>query len=106
MDILNIEKVKADDVFFLPAGRVHYIGKGCLLAEIQQSSDVTYRIYDFDRKDDKGNAVPTVINHIRWRVAVYEEEKRIIDSATTKSDKEGETSVNQARAAIKGMVFK
>lgn len=56
MDILNIEKVKADDAFFLPAGRVHYIGKGCLLAEIQQSSDVTYRMYDFDRKDDQGNA--------------------------------------------------
>lgn len=55
MDILNIEKVKADEVFFLPAGRVHYIGKGCLLAEIQQSSDVTYRIYDFDRKDAEGN---------------------------------------------------
>jgi len=55
MDILNIEKVQVDDVYFLPAGRVHYIGKGCLLAEIQQSSDVTYRIYDFDRKDDKGN---------------------------------------------------
>ncbi|MDZ7605302.1 MAG: type I phosphomannose isomerase catalytic subunit [Cyclobacteriaceae bacterium] len=56
MDILNIEKVQADDVYFLPAGRVHYIGKGCLLAEIQQSSDVTYRIYDFDRKDDQGQA--------------------------------------------------
>ncbi len=54
MDILNIEKVKADDVFFLPAGRVHYIGKGCLLAEIQQSSDLTYRMYDFDRTDDRG----------------------------------------------------
>lgn len=54
MEILNIEKVKADDVFFLPAGRVHYIGKGCLLAEIQQSSDVTYRMYDFDRTDDHG----------------------------------------------------
>jgi mannose-6-phosphate isomerase len=54
MDILNIEKVRADDVFFLPAGRVHYIGKGCLLAEIQQTSDVTYRIYDFDRTDDNG----------------------------------------------------
>ncbi len=54
MDILSIEKVQADDVFFLPAGRVHYIGKGCLLAEIQQTSDVTYRIYDFDRTDDKG----------------------------------------------------
>ena len=55
MDILNIEKVKSDDVYFLPAGRVHYIGKGCLLAEIQQTSDVTYRMYDFDRADDAGN---------------------------------------------------
>jgi mannose-6-phosphate isomerase len=54
MDILNVEKVKADDVYFLPAGRVHYIGKGCLLAEIQQSSDVTYRMYDFDRTDHSG----------------------------------------------------
>ena len=54
MSILNVEKVKADDVYFLPAGRVHYIGKGCLLAEIQQTSDVTYRIYDFNRTDDNG----------------------------------------------------
>ena len=55
MDLLNIEKVKADDVFFLPAGRTHHIGKGCLLTEIQQTSDLTYRIYDFDRTDDKGD---------------------------------------------------
>ncbi|MCG8307826.1 MAG: class I mannose-6-phosphate isomerase [Cytophagales bacterium] len=55
MEILNIDRVKADDVYFLPAGRVHYIGKGCLLAEIQQTSDVTYRIYDFDRTDNAGN---------------------------------------------------
>jgi mannose-6-phosphate isomerase len=54
MDILNIEDVRKDDVYFLPAGRVHFIGKGCLLAEIQQSSDVTYRMYDFDRTDDSG----------------------------------------------------
>jgi mannose-6-phosphate isomerase len=53
--ILNFEEVSEDDVFFLPAGRVHYIGKGICLAEIQQTSDITYRIYDFDRKDDKGN---------------------------------------------------
>ncbi|MEZ0610221.1 type I phosphomannose isomerase catalytic subunit [Fibrella sp. WM1] len=53
-EILNIEEAKPGDVFFLPAGRVHYIGKGLLLAEIQQTSDITYRIYDFDRKDDKG----------------------------------------------------
>ena len=55
MDILNKEDVTAGDVFFLPAGRVHTIGKGLLIAEIQQTSDITYRIYDFDRVDDKGN---------------------------------------------------
>jgi len=54
-DILNKEDVKSGDVFFLPAGRVHTIGKGLLIAEIQQTSDITYRIYDFDRVDDKGN---------------------------------------------------
>ena len=54
-DILNKENVQAGDVFFLPAGRVHTIGKGLLIAEIQQTSDITYRIYDFDRLDDKGN---------------------------------------------------
>jgi mannose-6-phosphate isomerase len=52
--ILNQEEVVADDVFFMPAGRVHTIGKGLLVAEIQQSSDITYRIYDFDRTDDSG----------------------------------------------------
>lgn len=53
--ILNIEDTKPGDVFFLPAGRIHAIGAGVLLAEIQQTSDVTYRIYDYDRKDEKGN---------------------------------------------------
>jgi mannose-6-phosphate isomerase len=55
MEILNTEKVKAGDVFFMPAGRVHAIGRGIVVAEIQQTSDVTYRIYDYNRKDDKGN---------------------------------------------------
>ncbi len=54
MDILNKEDVSQGDIFFLPAGRVHTIGKGLLIAEIQQTSDITYRIYDFDRVDDKG----------------------------------------------------
>lgn len=54
-DILNKENVTSGDVFFLPAGRVHTIGKGLLIAEIQQTSDITYRIYDFDRVDDQGN---------------------------------------------------
>lgn len=55
MDILNFEEVKEGDVLFMPAGRVHAIGKGILLTEIQQTSDVTYRIYDYDRKDPEGN---------------------------------------------------
>lgn len=54
-EILNKEEVTAGDAFFIPAGRVHTIGKGCLLAEIQQTSDITYRIYDFDRTDAEGN---------------------------------------------------
>lgn len=47
--------VKADDCFFIPSGRIHSIGAGCFLAEIQQTSDVTYRIYDFNRHDKNGN---------------------------------------------------
>ncbi len=54
--ILNIEKAEAGEVFFIPAGRVHATGKGILLAEIQQTSDITYRIYDWDRKDKDGNS--------------------------------------------------
>lgn len=52
--VLNIEKVKAGEVFFTPAGRVHALGPGLLLAEIQQTSDITYRIYDWDRIDHRG----------------------------------------------------
>ena len=48
--------VSAGDVFFMPTGRVHAIGSGIMLAEIQQTSDLTYRIYDFDRRDANGNS--------------------------------------------------
>ena len=55
MEILNQEQVAKGDVFFLPAGRIHTIGKGLLIAEIQQTSDITYRIHDSGRTDDQGN---------------------------------------------------
>ena len=55
MDVLEKYNVKAGDVFFLPAGRVHAIGSGCFIAEIQQTSNITYRIYDYNRKDSNGN---------------------------------------------------
>ena len=55
-EILNFETVKKGDVFFIPAGRVHAICKGILLAEIQQTSDITYRIYDWNRTGKNGNS--------------------------------------------------
>ncbi len=54
-DLLHYDEAQVGDVFFIPAGRVHAIGKGCLVAEIQQTSDITYRIFDYKRKDDQGN---------------------------------------------------
>lgn len=54
-DTLQRFSVKEGDVFFLPAGRVHAIGAGCFIAEIQQTSDITYRIYDYDRRNAAGN---------------------------------------------------
>lgn len=53
--ILNFEPVKTGDAFFIEVGRVHAIGAGVMLAEIQQTSDITYRVYDWDRLDDNGN---------------------------------------------------
>ena len=55
VDALAEYEVRPGDVFFLPAGRVHAIGAGCFIAEIQQTSNITYRIYDYDRTDAAGN---------------------------------------------------
>ncbi len=60
-DALSDYAVQPGDVFFLPAGRIHSIGAGCFIAEIQQTSNITYRIYDFNRKDKNGipaNCIP------------------------------------------------
>lgn len=54
-NILNFDKVKQGDTYFIEVGRVHAIGSGVMLAEIQQTSDITYRVYDWDRTDDDGN---------------------------------------------------
>jgi mannose-6-phosphate isomerase len=55
-NVLNFEKVAPGDVFFIPAGRIHAIGKGVLLAEIQQTSDITYRVYDWGREYNPATA--------------------------------------------------
>jgi mannose-6-phosphate isomerase len=61
MDALASYPVKSGDVFFIPAGRVHAIGGGIVLAEVQQTSDITYRIFDYNRRgaDDKPRILHT-----------------------------------------------
>ncbi|WP_299528471.1 type I phosphomannose isomerase catalytic subunit [Ulvibacterium sp.] len=55
LELLNYEKVSEGDTFFINTGKIHAIGAGVLLAEIQQTSDITYRVFDFNRKDKNGN---------------------------------------------------
>lgn len=55
LDLLNYEEVVPGDTFFINTGKIHAIGGGVLLAEIQQTSDITYRVFDFNRKDKNGN---------------------------------------------------
>lgn len=69
-EVLREIPVRAGDAIFLPGGRVHAIGEGCLLLEVQQSSDTTYRLYDWDRVDARGRArelhVEKALEAIRW----------------------------------------
>ncbi|MCX6218152.1 type I phosphomannose isomerase catalytic subunit [Spirosoma sp.] len=89
-DLLNIESAQPGDVFFLPAGRVHYIGKGLLLAEIQQTSDTTYRIYDFDRVD----ATTGQKRELHTDLAVDAINYKHYDDYKTQYDKKVNESVN------------
>lgn len=54
-ELLTRVPVKKGDFFYVPSGTIHAIGKGIMILETQQSSDTTYRVYDYDRKDDSGN---------------------------------------------------
>lgn len=61
-DLLNRVPVTAGDVFFIPAGTVHAIGAGLVICEIQQNSNTTYRLYDYNRRDKEGNLRPLHID--------------------------------------------
>ena len=78
IDILDVKKVKQGDVFFLETGTVHAIGAGTVIAEIQQTSDITYRIYDFNRVDANGNTrelhVDLALDAINYNVAEAQKE--------------------------------
>lgn len=69
LDYLNKVKVNKGDVFFIKAGTVHAIGKGIVICEVQQNSNTTYRVYDYDRTDKDGNKRPL---HIEQAIDVAE----------------------------------
>ena len=71
-EILNRVPVKRGDVFFIPAGTVHAIGAGILICEIQQNSNTTYRVYDYNRRDKDGNLRPL---HVEKALAVSDLKK-------------------------------
>lgn len=72
LDVMHHEKVQKGDTFYIPTGRVHAIGAGVLLAEIQQTSDVTYRIYDYDRVDKKTGTKRDLHNDLALDVIDFE----------------------------------
>lgn len=72
LDVMHHETVKKGDTFYIPTGRVHAIGAGVLLAEIQQTSNITYRIYDYDRVDAKTGEKRELHNNMAIDVLDYE----------------------------------
>jgi mannose-6-phosphate isomerase len=72
LNVLNTVKTKAGDAFYIPTGRVHAIGAGVLLAEIQQTSDITYRIYDYNRVDKATGKTRELHNDLALDVIDFE----------------------------------
>ena len=90
-ELLNIEKAQKSDSYLIPSGRIHTIGKGILLAEIQQTSDITYRIYDWDRKDKEGNG-----RELHTDLAIDALDYKFYDNYKTKYTAQINESVNLA----------
>lgn len=88
LEVLNKEQTSAGDAFYIPTGRVHAIGAGVLLAEIQQTSDVTYRIYDYNRVDKATGKTRELHNDLALDVIDF----AVHDSYKTKYDNKPNTS--------------
>ncbi len=87
MDVVATHESHDGDLYFLPAGRVHAIGAGNFLAEIQETSDITYRIYDYDRRDADGNPRELHVEQAKDAIdyKVYPEYRRSYDSSRPQS---------------------
>ena len=87
-DVIATHDAHAGDIFFLPAGRLHAIGAGNLLAEIQQTSDITYRVYDFGRKDANGNTRELHVQQAKDAIdyTVYPDYRAMYDPTQTNAE--------------------
>ena len=93
-DILRFVPVKKGESYFIPSGTIHAIGKGLLIAEIQQNSNVTYRVYDYGRKDAQGNTRPL---HVEKALEVSDL-TRVADTAEAdRTEMEGVVVTNVAK---------
>ncbi len=92
MDLMQTHPTHVGDTFFIPAGKVHSIGKGNLIAEIQQTSDITYRIFDFNRTDKLGN--PRELHH---ELAMNAMDFKDDDSGMVAYELKDNTAVNLAK---------
>jgi mannose-6-phosphate isomerase len=83
--LLRRVKVKPGDFYYIPSGTIHAIGKGIMVLETQQSSDITYRVYDYDRRDAEGNLRELHIDH-SIVVAATPHQDIAFDPVTTEGD--------------------
>ena len=79
LDIINATESKPGDTFFIPAGQIHSIGAGNLLVEIQQSSDITYRVWDYNRRDADGNLRQLHVDEAREALDFASRDCRVLD---------------------------
>lgn len=83
-EVVNVERAQKDTAYMIPAGLVHGIGSGILIFEVQQSSDTTFRVYDYDRKDAQGNA--RQLHHKESAIAI---DPKLRHSAVSLDDLDG-----------------
>ena len=91
-ELLREVPTKLGDFFFVRAGTVHAIKKGSLILEIQQASDITYRLYDYDRKDDEGNLRDLHLEESKEAIKIIENEDKIIEEEKDSYDQRNLTA--------------
>jgi len=80
LDVINATASRPGDVFFIPAGQIHAIGAGNMVVEIQQSSDITYRVWDYNRRDAEGNLRQLHVEDAREALDFAAREGQILDT--------------------------